>query len=425
MHLVKTKQVDEVIVTRIDRLGRSLLSCRKALDVFRESDVKLTILDGSIDLSTVAGRTHANMMAVWAEMESEMISERSRHGWDYLRKRRVAMHPPFGYIKVNDRHELDYASFLSLLENKQEMSRAAIARDVINIFFEARSLRATIKRINTKYGLQRFNHAGPKTGFTTGGLFQWSTSGLQNWLTNPVLWGHLAYLRDSNEREQIIFDTHPEQRLITDEESREIQKILDHNRSVRGWGFRALRYPLSGLIFCAGCGGNCYSLTSGARGLENKKRDYYYFQCKNYRMDACSNKKSIRMDAAEEAVVAALTAKAQEIANLAATPTEPTEPLELKELRSQIAALETIPGRNSAIEQAKVELRLQIDAIARETKSISAQSSENRDLLVMSARQPGFWNELESDQKKRFYQALIDRVVVKDGLVQDVKLKPL
>ena len=420
MDLVKAKLVDEVIVTRIDRLGRSLLSVRKALDQFRAAGVKLTILDGEIDLSTVAGRTHANMMAVFAEMESEMISERSRHGWEYLRSRRVAIHPPFGYVKVGDRHELDHKLFLCLVETKSELSRAAIACDIVETFCCCKSLRATIQQINQKYGLARFHHAGPKTGFATGGLFQWSSSGLSRWLTNPVLRGHLSYLRDTDKPE-IIENTHASHRLITDSQFQDISSILSHNRERRGWGMKALKYPLSGLIFCQLCGGQCYSMTAGPRGKDRKIRNYYYYQCKNYQLRACSAKKAIRMDVAEQAVIARLVQRATQIVAIAETPPQYTEPQELLELRSTLARLNGL-GHNPAIEVAKADIQSQIQTLLAKSQQQETVDIEKRELLLATFSNSWYWEGLLDENKRQIYSALIKRVIVKDGAVVDVEL---
>lgn len=421
MELVKSRQVDEVIVTRIDRLGRSLLSCRQALDHFRETKVKLTVLDGSIDLSTVSGRTQANMMAVWAEMESENISERARHGWEYLRHRQVAMNPPFGYIKVDNRHELDHQPFLCLIANQQELSKAAIARGIIDTFFVAKSLRATVKQVNSKYGIARFNYISPKSGFKVAGVFQWSPSGLKRWLTNPVLCGHLSYLRDCDQP-IVIKNTHLKHRLVTDKEFQQIQSMIDHNQAVRGWGFRALKYPLSGLITCAECGGACYSLTAGTRGKGTKPRDYYYFQCKNYRMNACSQKKSVRMDIAESAVVHALAEKFDEIAAFVATPQEYVEPLELQSLRSQLSGLEQL-GCNPAIDMAVAHIKQQIENYQSLQLTKIGINQELRQQFQEIFKNTFVLQSPNESEKSEIYRLFVQKVVVRDGQVLDVILK--
>jgi DNA invertase Pin-like site-specific DNA recombinase len=421
MELVRSQAVDVVVVTRIDRLGRSLPACRKALDDFRSAGVALRVLDGSIDLTTVGGRVQANLMAVLAEMESDMISDRAKHGWAYLRSRRVAMNPPFGYCKLNDRHHLDHQPFLSLLADRSEHSKAAIARDIVELYFEVRSLRATIVRLNEKYGLQRFSHAGPKTGFTTSGLFQWSPSGLRNWLSNPVLAGHLAYLRDRNVP-VIHYDTHPDQALVTQTEFEQIQATIEHNRQVRGWGFRALNYPLSGLIFCDHCGGNCYSSKAGPRKPGQSPRQYYYFQCKNARIKACPYKQSIRMDAAETAVIAALRERAAQVADRAMEPDEVIESAEIRALRDQISGLERL-GYNPAIERAIQDLTTQIEQLQAESRLTTRSQTAKRDDLMRAAASFDFWQELDNEEKRKLFHWLVRRLVVRGNEVVRVELQ--
>lgn len=127
MELVRSHLIDEVVVTRLDRLTRSLPTLRKALDTFRESGVNLRALDDSIDMKTAAGKFHLNMLGALAEMEVDRLSERVRHGWQHLRDRKIAMNPPFGYAKIDDRHQLNHRPFLCLLEGHQERSKAQIA----------------------------------------------------------------------------------------------------------------------------------------------------------------------------------------------------------------------------------------------------------------------------------------------------------
>ena len=160
MERVRDRQCREVVVTRLDRLTRSLPTLRKLIDEFQNYDVNLRALDDAIDLSTAAGKFHLNMLGALAEMEVDRLSERVRHGWHHLRTRKVAMHPPFGYIKVDDTHQLDHAAFLCRLDSKQPMSRAAIAREIVDTFFEKKTLRLCLREINSRYGIQTFAHDG-------------------------------------------------------------------------------------------------------------------------------------------------------------------------------------------------------------------------------------------------------------------------
>jgi len=424
----KLGKISEVIVTRLDRLTRSLVTLRKTVDQFKDSGVVLRALDDSIDTSTAAGKFHLNMLGSLAEMEVDRLSERVLHGWQHLRDRKVAMNPPFGYIKVDDKHTLDHQKFLCLLSDRSELSKAELARDIINAFFQERSLRGCLRIINPKYGIfttanknQQGEHIG---GVVTRGLFRFSVGGLKNWLTNPVLQGHLCYLKNRNGKRldrsqwQIIRDTH--EALITSEQALEIDAIIEHNKQVRGYGTQAQRFPLSGLIFCAECRSACYSC-AGRIGSSTTEF-HYYFQCKNATTRSCPNRKMVRQEKCEAAAIAALVQRADQIANIAQLPTQQIEPVELRELRAQLAALEVL-GYNVAIAQAKEQLKAQISNLEYGLTMGVNIDSELRSVLVETFSNPSFFETLPEQDKKTIYRALIDRIVVLSGNVVSVELK--
>lgn len=427
IELVKRGEVNEVIVTRLDRLTRSLPTLRKVLDIFKEHGVNLRALDDSIDTQTAAGKFHLNMLGALAEMEVDRLSERVRHGWQHLRDRRIAMNPPFGYAKINDGHVLDYSPFLCLIEGKQEMSRAQIARTIIEAFSKKRSLRLALREINEKYGIQRFAHPQRKKGRMARDLFQFSPAGLGDWLTNPVLRGHLCYRRKKERQRQkpsdweIYYDTHPEHRLISEEEYREIESILAYNRQVRGYSSTAQRYPLSGLVYCAECRATCYAMT-GSRGKTPGLN--YYYQCKNWRERACLNKKTIRMEKVEEAVIDALVQRAEAIARLAQLPTSPAQPdpPELQQLKSQLEGLEAL-GYNPALVEAKHQLQTQIANYQAQLKVEAQQQGADVELLLWACSENEMWQTMEVGDKRSLYRTLASRVLVKDGVVVSVELK--
>lgn len=423
----KLGRISEVIVTRLDRLTRSLVTLRKTIDQLKDAGVSLVALDDSIDTSTAVGKFHLNMLGSLAEMEVDRLSERVRHGWKHLRDRKVAMNPPFGYCKINDKHTLDHQKFLCLLSDRTEMSKAEIAQDIINAFFQERSLRGCLRVINPKYGIftsANNNHGENIGGVTARGLFRFSITGLKDWLINPVLQGHLCYLKKRNGQRldrsqwQIFRNTH--EALITEQQSREIDEILAHNRQVRGYGTQAQRFPLSGLVFCAECRAACYSCAS--RIGTSKTEFHYYFQCKNAQTRSCNNRKLVRQEKCEAAAIASLTQRASQIADIAELPLERVEPLDLRELRGQLAVLENL-GYNPAIATAKEQLRAQISNLEYGLTVGANIDTKLRDALIDTFGNPVYFSSLPLDEKKAIYRALIDRIVVKDGGVVSVELK--
>ena len=435
MAQVRSRQISQVVVTRLDRLSRQGLKSFQILEEFLNVGVALRALDEPFDLTTAAGRAMAGQLIVFAQFHSDQKAESIKAGWDHLRKKKIAVHPPFGYLKFEEAHLLDRRPFLCLLDGRREMSRAAIAREIVEAFLRQKSLRLALREINERYGIKIFAH-NDRTGKRLAGriahdLFRFSPAGLQNWLTNPVLRGHLIYLRGTD-REQIFYDTHTEDRLISEEESREIDRILRFNRRVRGFGSTKLKYPCSGLVFCAECRSACYSI-SGAKNYQRAKRlgipieRNYYFQCKNWSSRSCSNKKTIRMDVVENAVVAELVMRAESIASLVEA--EPAnveqESEQIRDLRKQIDGLRSI-GKNPAIENAIAEIERQISQLVLSQKSEATNNIEwglHRDLIVQVCSDPQLWLQADVADRQKVYRELVERILVFDGEVVEVVLK--
>lgn len=65
-----------LIVAKLDRLSRSLLDFATLADKAAAEGWQLVVLDPELDMTTPSGRAMAQMLAVFAEFEREMISQR-------------------------------------------------------------------------------------------------------------------------------------------------------------------------------------------------------------------------------------------------------------------------------------------------------------------------------------------------------------
>ncbi|MFN6475229.1 fdxN element excision recombinase XisF [Nostoc sp. DedQUE07] len=425
LKMVSNGETSEVIMIRIDRMTDSHALMEKAINIFLDAQIPCRGLDDNIDFSTVGGRMHARILVTIARGEVERLQERVLNGWEFVRERVAAVNPPFGYKIASEKHQLDTSPFLCLRETKQEVSKAAIGREIVEAFLKEKTLRLALRFINERYGITTYSHG---KGRYAQGLFRFSPGGLRDWLLNPVIRGHICYLRKRDgqrlqpEDWDIRYNTHPEERLITDEEFGQIQAILKHNKQVRGYGATALKYPLSGLIFCGECRSACYSVT-GSRG-RNLPGLNYYFQCKNWRLRACPQKQMVRMEVAEESVVNALITAAEKIATqYAFGGGAELEPTEIRELRSRLQALNEIAGYDADIEAAKEKLRFRIKDKQYSLSLQNQQQNTSNEKLLSTFLEKDYWRTLMDGEKQIIYRTLVEKVVVRFGEVEKVVLK--
>lgn len=73
-------EFESVVVSKMDRLGRSLGMILRFWDEADAAAVRVIVIDQGIDTSTPAGRLQRNMLAALAEIERELILERTSAG---------------------------------------------------------------------------------------------------------------------------------------------------------------------------------------------------------------------------------------------------------------------------------------------------------------------------------------------------------
>jgi DNA invertase Pin-like site-specific DNA recombinase len=80
LNAARRREIDVVLVWRLDRWGRSVADLLSTLQELQHLGVGFVSLTEALDLTTPAGRAMAVLLAVFAEFEREILRERVRAG---------------------------------------------------------------------------------------------------------------------------------------------------------------------------------------------------------------------------------------------------------------------------------------------------------------------------------------------------------
>ena len=87
LEAARRRQIDVVLVWRLDRWGRSVADLLATLQELDHLGVGFVSLTEALDLTTPAGRAMAALLAVFAEFEREILRERVRAGLTHARQK--------------------------------------------------------------------------------------------------------------------------------------------------------------------------------------------------------------------------------------------------------------------------------------------------------------------------------------------------
>jgi len=86
LEAARRRDIDVVLVWRLDRWGRSVTDLLATLQELEHLGIGFVSLTEALDLTTPAGRAMAGLLAVFAEFEREILRERVRAGLAHARQ---------------------------------------------------------------------------------------------------------------------------------------------------------------------------------------------------------------------------------------------------------------------------------------------------------------------------------------------------
>ena len=237
---IEDGKIDMVLVYKLDRLSRSQKDTLYLIeDVFEKHDVGFTSMTENFDTSSPFGKAVLGVLAVFAQLERDKITERTMMG----KKARAAegkwhgsKWTPIGY---------DYYDGLLHVNEYEKMQILEIA----DLFLQRTPVR-TIATMITEKGY-RHKHG------------EWDAKTIKRVLSNPV---NLGLIKDGDKLYPGLHDA------ILDQETYDaIQVIMQNRREKYGAGYRPHKSLLAGFLYCKHCGGR-YARQGNGDGK-------YYYSC--------------------------------------------------------------------------------------------------------------------------------------------------
>lgn len=374
LQLIASRKVQELLITRVDRLGRDAKEGDMVIAFCAKYNVTITALQGGeVESVTPTGFILSRFMTTMAEHESRMLSLRIRGGLASGRRRHRPLRgrAPWGYRVKADKSALE--------PDPIEFERAEQFIDL---------LKQCKWRMNT--ALTKWQQQG------RGEIPLHSCRSVRAWLLNPVVRGGLGYGQITNHQyKEIVWNTH--EPLLTHEEFGTVNRYFERNKQM--WGSNHQRSPrlLTGLCVCAHCRKNmCYA---GGRAVPS-------MLCKT--RNCPQQYKSTREDAIKAAILEALRAKAASLAGIIEE-----EPPAIARLRREIDHLVSLddPLLDSAIEAKRQEMQ--------ELHNSERPSAELIELL----KRPRTLTHLTPDELRQLFVQLVSAVEIAQQQVQTVRLR--
>jgi putative DNA-invertase from lambdoid prophage Rac len=130
MRAARRRDIDAIVVWRLDRWGRSLADLVGTLHELQALGVGFISLHEALDFTTPTGRALAGMLSVFAEFERDILRERVKAGIAQARRRgkRHGRPPTVAHHAETVRHLATTGLSKSAIARRLGISRASVRR---------------------------------------------------------------------------------------------------------------------------------------------------------------------------------------------------------------------------------------------------------------------------------------------------------
>ncbi|MCX5711922.1 MAG: recombinase family protein [Candidatus Omnitrophica bacterium] len=286
---IEAGRIGVLIVTRLDRITRSLKDLIELMEFLQRFNVKLVSLTENIDTTGPMGRFIINLLGSIAQLEREIDSERVSADMHHRASsgKWTGGVVPLGYVtkgKLVRENLEDGMSEDEALKDANKISPekgrlyvvkqdADLVSKIYNLYLECRSLRRVTHELN-------------KRSIKTPEGETWAASSIRRILTNPTYVGKIWYGKRKtdiatgklkNVRQElwkIVKGEH--EGIITEETFNRVQELLKQRYMKPSKA--KLTYLLAGLSRCGHCKGGMFGYLYTKKEYDKK---YFYYRCQN------------------------------------------------------------------------------------------------------------------------------------------------
>jgi site-specific DNA recombinase len=121
--LIESGEIGAVIVYKLDRLSRKTIDILNTLDAWEKKDIAFHSIMDKIDTKTAAGKFLLTILSALAQMERDLISERTIDALSHKKRNGEFMgRIPYGF-KVNGSHLIEDPDEIKVIQKAKRMKR--------------------------------------------------------------------------------------------------------------------------------------------------------------------------------------------------------------------------------------------------------------------------------------------------------------
>ena len=286
---IEAGRINVVIVTRLDRVTRSLKDLIALMESLQQYNVKLVSLTESIDTTGPMGRFIINLLGSIAQLEREIDSERVSADMHHraLAGKWTGGVVPLGYTTKGKLIRKFLEKGMSEDVAIKEANKIAPERGRLYLVKQDAEL---IKKIYDLYlecsSLRRVTHELNKRGIETPENKTWAATSIRRILTNPTYIGNIWYGKRKTdlatgklknvkqELWKVVKGEH--EGVVSHETFERVQALLKQKYMKPSKAKQA--YLLAGLARCGQCKGGMFGYLYFKKKYD---KQYFYYRCQN------------------------------------------------------------------------------------------------------------------------------------------------